>query len=90
MYITAKRYWRKIQEIETEKEDIKEQFHQFKNYFSDEFNEFKSKFPHEVKSFKDNVLSTIPKNTGDQEKTITLLLDNITFSKTSCEKKTKL
>ena len=90
MYITAKRYWRKIQEIETEKEDIKEQFHQFKNYFSDEFNEFKSKFPHEVKSFKDNVLNTTPKNTGDQEKTITLLLDNITVSKTSCEKKTKL
>ena len=58
MYITAKRYLRKIQEIETEKEDIKEKFHQFRNYFSDEFNEFKSQFPHEVKSFKDNVQKT--------------------------------
>ena len=33
-----------FQEIETEKEDIREQLHQFKNDFSDEFNEFKTKF----------------------------------------------
>ena len=58
MYITTKR---KFQEIETEKEDIAEQFHQFKNDFLDEFNEFKTKFLHEVKSFKDNILNTTPK-----------------------------
>ena len=33
-----------FQGIETEKEDIMEQFHQFKNDFLDEFNEFKTKF----------------------------------------------
>ena len=38
-----------FQEIETEKEDIAEQLHQFKNDFLDEFNEFKTKFLHEVK-----------------------------------------
>ena len=41
-----------FQEIETEKEDITEQFHQFKNDFLEEFSEFKTKFLHEVKSFK--------------------------------------
>ena len=70
-----------FQEIETEKEDIKEQFHQFKNEFLDEFNGFKTKFLHEVKSFKDTILNTTPKNTGNQEHIITLLLDNITFLK---------
>ena len=54
----------KFQEIETEKEGIKEQFHQFKNDFLDEFNKFKTKFLHEVKSVEDNILNTAPKNTG--------------------------
>ena len=54
-----------FQEIETEKEDITEQFHQFKNDFLDEFNEFKTKFLHKVKSFKDNILNTTSKNTGN-------------------------
>ena len=60
-----------FQEIETEEEDITEQFHQFKNDFLDEFNEFKTKFLHEIKSFKDNILNTTPKNTGNQEHIIT-------------------
>ena len=68
-----------FQEIETEKEDIMEQFHQFKNDFLDEFDGLK--FLHEVKSFKDNILNTTPKNTGNQEHIITLLLDNVTFLK---------
>ena len=38
-----------IQEIDTEKEDVNEHFHQFKNDFLDEYREFKSKFLHEVK-----------------------------------------
>ena len=43
-------YQKKIfQKIETEKEDITEQFHQFKNDFVDEFNEFKTKFLHKGK-----------------------------------------
>ena len=50
-----------FQEIETEKEDITEQFHQFKNDFSDEFQGFKTKFFHEVKSLKDSVLNTTSK-----------------------------
>ena len=54
-----------FQEIETEKEHITEQFHQFKNDDKfknlDEYNEFKSKFLHEVVSFKDNILNTTPK-----------------------------
>ena len=33
-----------FQETETEKEDIKEKFHQFKNDFLNGFNEFKTKF----------------------------------------------
>ena len=70
-----------FQEIQTENEDIKEQFHQFKNDFLDEFNECKTKFLHKVKSFRDNILNTPPKNTGNQEQIITLLLDNITFLK---------
>ena len=70
-----------FQEIETEKEDITEQFHQFKNDFLDKFNEFKTKFLLEVKSFKDNILNTTPKNTGNKEHMVTLLLDNITFLK---------
>ena len=60
-----------FQEIETEKEDIMEQFHQFKNDFLDEFNEFKTKFLREVKSFKDSILNTSPKNTGNKEHIIT-------------------
>ena len=70
-----------FQEIETEKVDITEQFHQFKNDFLDEFNGFKTKFLHEVKSFKDSIFNTTPKNTGNQEHIVTLLLDNITFLK---------
>ena len=38
-----------IQEIDTEKEDVNEHFHQFKNDFLDEYREFKSKFLHKVK-----------------------------------------
>ena len=60
-----------FQEIETEKEDTMEQFHQFKNDFLDEFNEFKTKFLREVKSFKDSILNTSPKNTGNKEHIIT-------------------
>ena len=41
-----------FQEIETEKEDITEQFHQFENDVLHEFNEFKAKFLHEVHPFK--------------------------------------
>ena len=70
-----------FQEIENEKEDITEQFHQFKNNFLVECNEFKTKFLHEVKSSKDNILNTTPKNTENQEHIITLLVDNITFLK---------
>ena len=46
-----------FREIETEKEDIKEQFHQFKSDFFNEFNEFKTKFLPEVKS--DNIVFLI-------------------------------
>ena len=86
MYITTKR---KFQEIETEKEDIAEQFHQFKNDFLDEFNEFKTKFLHEVKSFKDNILNTTPKK-QETRNIIILLLDNITFLKDQLRQKDKL
>ena len=79
-----------FQEIETEKEHITEQFHEFKNEFLDEFNEFKSKFLHEVKLFKDNILNTTPKNIGNQEHIITLLLDNITFLKDQLRQKDKV
>ena len=79
-----------FQEIEIDKEDITEQFHQFKNDFLDEFNEFKTKFLHKVKSFKDNILNTTPKNTGNQEHIITLLLDNITFLKDQLRQKDKV
>ena len=79
-----------FQEIETEKEDITDQFHQFKNDFLDEFNEFKTKFLHEVRSFKDNILNTTPKNTGNEEHIITLLLDNITFLKDQLHQKDKV
>ena len=41
-----------FQKIETEKEDITEQFHQFKNDFVDEFNEFKTKFFTKVNKLK--------------------------------------
>ena len=66
-----------FQEVETEKEDIRERFYQCKNDFLDEFNEFRTNFFHEIKSFKNNILDTPPKNTGNQEHIITLLLDNI-------------
>ena len=79
-----------FQEIEAEKEDISEQFYQFKNEFLDEFNEFKSQFLHEVKSFNDNILNTTPKNTGNQEHIIILLLDNITFLKDQLRQKDKV
>ena len=79
-----------FQEIETEKEDITEQFHQFRNDFLDEFNGFKTKYPHEVKSNKDSILNTTPKNTGNQEHIITLLLDNITFLKDQLHQKDKV
>ena len=79
-----------FQEIETEKEDIMEQFHQFKTDFLDAFNEFKAKFLHEVKWFKESILNTTPKNTGNQEHIITLLLDNITFLKDQLRQKDKV
>ena len=81
-----------FQEIEAEKKDITEQFHQFKNNFLDEFNEFKTKSFHEVKSvksFKDSI-NTTPKNTGNKEHSITLLLDNITFLKDQLRQKDKV
>ena len=79
-----------FQEIETEKEDITDRFHQFKNDFVDEFNEFKTKFLHQVKSFKDSILNTTPKNTGNQKRIITSLLDNITFLKDQLRQKDKV
>ena len=79
-----------FQEIETEKEDITERFHQFKNDFVDEFNEFKTKFLHQVKSFKDGILNSTPKNTGNQKRIITSLLDNITFLKDQLRQKDKV
>ena len=79
-----------FQEIETEKEDITERFHQFKNDFVDEFNEFKTKFLHQVKSFKDSILNSTPKNTGNQKRIITSLLDNITFLKDQLRQKDKV
>ena len=79
-----------FQKIETEKEDITEQFHQFKNDFVDEFNEFKTKFLHQVKSFKDSILNSTPKNTGNQKRIITSLLDNITFLKDQLRQKDKV
>ena len=79
-----------LQGIETEKEEITEQFHQFKNVFLDAFKNFKTKFIHEVKSFKDNILNATPKNTGNHEHIITLLLDNITFLKDQLHHKDKV
>ena len=79
-----------FQEIETEKEDMGEQFHQFKNDFLDEFSEFKTKFFHEVKSFTDNILNTTPKNLRNQEHIITLLLGNIKFLKDQLRQKEKV
>ena len=87
MYVATKK---NFQEIETEKEDITEQFHQFENDFLDEFNEFKTQFRHKVKSFKDNIFNTTPKITGNQEHIITLLLDNITFLKDQLRQKDKV
>ena len=81
---------KRYQEIETEKEDITEQFHQFKNDFSDEFHGFKTEFFHEVKSLKDSVLNTTPKNTGNQEHIIKLLLDDITLLKDQLRQKDKV
>ena len=79
-----------FQEIETETEDITQQFHQFKNDVLDEFNEFKTKFLHEVKLFKDKILNTTPYNTENQEHIITLLLDNIAFLKDQLRQKDKV
>ena len=79
-----------FQEIETETEDITQQFHQFKNDVLDEFNEFKTKFIHEVKLFKDKILNTALYNTGNQEHIITLLLDNIAFLKDQLRQKDKV
>ena len=79
-----------IQEIDTEKEDINEHFHQFKNDFLDEYREFKSNFLHEVKSFKDTIVNATPKTTGNQEQIITLLLDNIAFLKDQIRQKDKV
>ena len=76
-----------FEEIETEKEDITEWFHQFKNDFVDVFNEFKTKFLHQVKSFKDSILNRTAKNTGNQKRIITSLLDNITFLKDQLRQK---
>ena len=64
--------------------------YQLKNDFLDEFNEFKTKFLHEVKSFKDSIVNTTPRNTGNQEHIITLLLDNITFLKDQLRQKDKV
>ena len=75
-----------FQKIETEKEDIMEQFHQFKTDFLDAFNEFKAKFLHEVKWFKESILNTTPKNTGNQEHIITLLLDILFLKDQLCQK----
>ena len=79
-----------IQEIDTEKEDVNEHFHQFKNDFLDEYREFKSKFLHEVKSFKDTIVNATPKTTGNQEQIITLLLDNIAFLKDQIRQQDKV
>ena len=79
-----------FQEIETEKEDIMEQFHQFKCDFLDEFNGFKTKCLHEAKSFKDIILNTTPKNTGNQEHIIPVLLDNISLLKDQLRQKDKV
>ena len=49
-----------------------------------------TQFLHEVKSFKDNILNTTPKNTGNQEHIISLLLDNITFLKDQLRQKDKV
>ena len=76
-----------FQEIETEKKDITEKFHQFKIDFLAEFSKFKTKFLHEVKSFNDNTLNTTPKNKRNQKNIITLLLDNITFLKDQLRQK---
>ena len=51
-----------FQDIKTKKEDIMEQFNQFKNDFLDEVNELKTKLLHEVKSFKDNIFNATPKS----------------------------
>ena len=53
-------------------------------------NEFKTKFLNEVKSFKDNIPNSTPKNTGNQEHMITLLLDNITVLKDQMRQKGKV
>ena len=79
-----------FQEIETKNKDITEQFHQFKNDFLDECNGFKTNFLYEVESIKDNILNTTPKNTGNQEHIITLLLDDITFLKDQLRQKDKV
>ena len=79
-----------IQEIDTEKEDVNEHFHQFKNDFLDEYREFKSKFLHEVKSFKDTTVNATPKTTGNQDQIITLLLDIIAFLKDQIRQKDKV
>ena len=74
------RYQKKIfRKLKLKKKISRNNF--IKNEFLDEFNGFKTKFLHEVKSFKDTILNTTPKNTGNQEHIITLLLDNITFLK---------
>ena len=41
-------------------------------------------------NLKDNILNTTPKNTGNQEHIITLLLDNITFLKDQLHQKDKV
>ena len=79
-----------IQEIDTEKEDVNEHFHQFKNDFLDEYREFRSKFLHEVKSFKDTIVNATSKTTGNQEQIITLSLDNIAFLKDQIRQKDKV
>ena len=67
-----------------------EKFHQFKNDFLDKFNQFKTNFLHKVKSFKDNIHNTTPKNTGNQEHIIALLLVNVTFLKDQLRQKEKV
>ena len=71
-------------------EEITEQFRHFENDFLDEFNESKTKLFHEAKSFKDNILNTTLKSRRNQEKIITLLLDNIMFLKDQLRQKDKV
>ena len=77
-------------EIETETDDINEQFRQFKNDFLDQYEDFKCKFLHEVKSYKDTILNATHYTTANQDQIITILLDNIKFLKEQLNQKDKV